>query len=386
MSGMRDEEHQSSDLHAREVRALEELGKLVGPVRSLSALFRLVAIAAAIGLAIATLGDVVMIVFAAALVAVLLRGSGERLGRVLHVGTGWGVLAVIVGVIASLVGLVWWHGQSLAEQFAQLQQGLAQQFEHVRQQLQQTEWGRPILHQLPFGLEAETGATSQAGTSGGAGPILRSLAGLVAGALWSALGLLGTIGVILVAALYIAAAPQSYVDGLLDLLSPKQRAPTRRVLDHVGQTLWGWLVGQFLDMLVVGILCGAGLVLLGMPLTFILALIAGLLNFVPYIGAIAGAVPAVLIALSTSGEQALFVGLLYLGVQTFEGNIMAPLIQKRTIDLPPALTILSQTAFGVTFGLFGVILATPFAAALLAAVQQLRAERAETADQSPERG
>ncbi|HJS84847.1 MAG TPA: AI-2E family transporter [Acetobacteraceae bacterium] len=368
------------ELYAREVRALEELSKLVRPVRNLASLFRIIAISAATGLVIATLGDVVMIIFAAALVAVLLRGAGERLGRVLHVGTGWGVLAVIVGVIAFLGGLVWWHGQSLAEQFGQLQEGLAQQFENLREQLQQTDWGQRVLHQLPFGLGTETSATSQAGAQGGTAASLRSLAGLVAGALWSALGLLGTIGVILVAALYIAAAPQSYVNGLLELLPSRQRAPTRRVLDHVGGTLWGWLVGQFLDMIVVGVLCGVGLVLLGMPLAFVLALIAGLLNFVPYIGAIAGAIPAVLIALSVSGEEALFVGLLYLGVQTFEGNVTAPLIQKRTIDLPPALTILSQTAFGVIFGLFGVILATPVAAALLAAVQQLRAEKAAPAD------
>ncbi|MBV9118400.1 MAG: AI-2E family transporter [Acetobacteraceae bacterium] len=370
----RDDRH--GELYAREVRALEELAQLVRPVRSLSALFRTVAVAAAIALVIVTLGEVVMIIFAAALVAVLLRGAGERLGRALHIGTGWGVAAVIVGVVALLGGLIWWHGQSLAEQFGQLQDGLAQQFETVRQHLLRTDWGRHVLHELPFGLGTET--PGQAGMPAGAS--LQSLAGLVAGALWSALGLLGTLGVILVAALYIAAAPQSYMEGLLDLLPSRQRAPARRVLDHVGGTLWGWLVGQFLDMLVVGVLCGAGLALLGMPLAFILALIAGVLNFVPYIGAIAGAVPAVLIALSVSGEKALFVALLYLGVQTFEGNVAAPMIQRRTIDLPPALTILSQTAFGVIFGLFGVILATPFAAALLAAVRALRADRAESVD------
>ncbi|MBV8613121.1 MAG: AI-2E family transporter [Acetobacteraceae bacterium] len=370
----RDDRH--GELYAREVRALEELSLLVRPVRSLASLFRIVAVAAAIGLVIATLGEVVMIIFAAALVAVLLRGAGERLGRALHVGAGWGVAAVIVGVVALLGGLIWWHGQSLAEQFSQLQDGLAQQFETVRQHLLRAEWGRRVLHELPFGLGTEN--PGQAGTPVGAS--LQSLAGLAAGALWSALGLLGTLGVILVAGLYIAAAPQSYTKGLLDLLPARQRAPTRRVLDHVGETLWGWLVGQFLDMLVVGVLCGAGLVLLGMPLVFILALIAGVLNFVPYIGAIAGAVPAVLIALSVSGEKALFVALLYLAVQTFEGNVAAPMIQRRTIDLPPALTILSQTAFGVVFGLFGVILATPFAAALLAAVRALRADRTDAAD------
>lgn len=377
---MRDSEGKENNLRAREVRALEELSKLVRPVRSLSSLFRTIAIAAVVGLVIATLGDVVMIIFAAVLVAVLLRGSGERLGRVLHIGTGWGAVAVVVGVIAFLGGVVWWQGQSLAEQFGQLQKGLAQQFDHVRQYLQQTDWGRRVLHQLPFGLGADT--TGQAGGEGGTGPLLRSLAGLAAGAVWSALGLLGTLGVILVAAFYIAAAPQSYVGGLLNLMPAQRRAPTHRVMDNVGQTLWGWLVGQFLDMIVVGVLCGVGLMLLGMPLAFILALIAALLNFVPYIGAIAGAVPAVLIAFSVSGQEALFVTLLYLGVQTFEGNVTAPLIQRRAVDLPPALTILSQTAFGIIFGLFGVILATPFAAALLAALRELQAQHAGPPSQS----
>lgn len=371
-------EDERGELYAREVRALEELAKVVPPVKSLSALFRAIAIAAVVGLVIATLGDVVMIVFAAALIAVLLRGTAQRLGRVLHIGTGWALLAVLVGLVVVVGGLVWWHGQSLAQQFTQLQEGLAQQFGHVQQQLQQTTWGQEVLQQLPFGLGS--GGAGQAGSQSGTGAGLRYLAGMVAGALWSALGLLGTIGVILVAALYIAAAPRSYVDGLLSLLPAGRRVATRRVLDHVGQTLWGWLIGQLLDMIVVGVLCGVGLVVLGMPLAFILALIAALLNFVPYIGAIAGAVPAVLIALSISGQEALFVGLLYLGVQTFEGNVTAPLIQKRAINLAPALTILSQTAFGVIFGLFGVILATPLAAAILAAVQELRRDPLEIAD------
>jgi predicted PurR-regulated permease PerM len=372
-----DREDERGELYAREVHALERLAELVRPVSRVSALFRTIAIAAAVGLVIATLGDVVMIVFAAALIAVLLRGTAERLGHLLHIPTGWALLVVLVGLVALLGGLVWWHGESLAEQFSQLQEGLAQQLGRLRGQLQQTDWGQQVLHQLPFGL----GSAGQAGSQANSGAGLQYLAGMVAGALRSALGLLGTIGVILVAALYIAAAPRSYVDGLVSLLPSGRRAATRRVLDHVGDKLWGWLIGQVLDMLVVGVLCGVGLVLLGMPLAFILAVIAALLNFEPYIGAIAGAVPAVLIALSINGQEALFVALLYLGVQTFEGNVTAPLIQKRAIDLPPALTILSQTAFGVIFGLFGVILATPFAAAILAALLELRRDTPEIADQ-----
>jgi predicted PurR-regulated permease PerM len=346
------------------------LARAAGALEGIRTLLWAVAIAAAIVLVVATLGDVVMIVFAAVLAAVLLRGAAVRIGRLIGVGTGWGLLAVVVLLVAFFGGLGWWFGPDLAHQAAQLQDRMGQQLAALRAQMQQTDWGRSLLERLPFGLGTDGGAPAGPGS----GLVLPRLAGIVAGALWSVLGLLGTVGVILVAALYMAAAPAQYVHGVAHLLPKAQRPTTRRVMDRVGHDLWGWLVGQFLDMLIVGALCGIGLWLLGMPLVFILAVVAAATNFVPYIGAIAGAVPAVLIALSMGWQQALEVALLYLGVQTFEGNVTAPLIQQHAINLPPALTLVAQTAFGLVFGLFGVILATPITAATIATVQQLTDE------------
>lgn len=351
-------------LLARQARALERI----------STLLRLVAIAAAIVLVIATLGEVVMIVFATVLLAVLLRGAAARIGRLLHIGTGWGILVVFVLLIAFFGGVGWWSGPKLAHEATQLREAMTQQLAALQAGMEQTDWGRSLLQELPFGLGTSDANAAENSPTGAMTSAVRRLAGLVAGTLWSVLGLLGTVLVILAAALYMAASPQPYVHGLAHLLPTKQRPETRRVLDHIGHTLWGWMVGQFIDMLIVGTLCGIGLVLLGMPLAFILALIAGLTNFVPYFGAIAGAIPAVLIAFSISGQEAFYVALLYLGVQTFEGNVTAPLIQRRAINLPPALTILSQTALGLIFGVFGVILATPFTAAVIATVETVTEE------------
>jgi predicted PurR-regulated permease PerM len=348
------------------------LTRVAKALEDIRILLRAVAIAAAVVLLVATLGEVVIIVFAAVLAAVLLRGAAARVGRVTRVGTGWGLLTVVLLAVAFFGGLGWRFGPDLAHQAAQLQDSMSQQLTALRAQMQQTDWGQSLLARLPFGL-GDTGSTSASpGTSFGS--FLPRLAGVVAGALWSVLGLLGTLGVILVAALYMAAAPAQYVHGVAHLLPKARRPTTRRVMDRIGQDLWGWLVGQFIDMLVVGALCWVGLWLLDMPLVFILAVIAVLTNFVPYIGAIAGAVPAILIALPMGWQQVLYVALLYLGVQTFEGNVTAPLIQQRAIALPPALTLVAQTAFGLIFGLFGVILATPITAALVAAVQQLAGE------------
>lgn len=127
-------------------------------------------------------------------------------------------------------------------------------------------------------------------------------------------------------------------------------------------------------MLVVAVLVGVGLTALGVPLAPTLALFAGLFNFIPYVGALAGAVPAVLVALAISPTLALWAIALFAAIQMLEGNVIAPLIQKRTVSLPPALTIMSQTILGTLFGILGIVLATPLMAASLTAVRMIYVE------------
>jgi predicted PurR-regulated permease PerM len=176
--------------------------------------------------------------------------------------------------------------------------------------------------------------------------------------------------------------------GVVTLVRPARRTRARQVLRQLGDALRGWLFGQLIDMAIVAVLTGVGLLLLGIPLALSLAVLAGLFNFVPYIGAIAGAVPAVLIAFGQSPGDALWVALLFAVVQTAEGYLIMPQIQKRTVHLPPALTILSQTVLGTLFGAFGLILATPAVAAGLVAIRMIYVEdilgdRADETDNDP---
>jgi predicted PurR-regulated permease PerM len=180
--------------------------------------------------------------------------------------------------------------------------------------------------------------------------------------------------IILVTGIYFAAAPRTYANGIIALVPIARRPRARQVLVELGDTMRGWLFGQMLDMAIVAALIGIGLTLLGVPLALPLAVVAGLFNFVPYVGAIAGAVPAVLIAFGQNPSDALWVALLFIGVQTLEGYFIMPQIQQRTVHLPPALAILSQTALGTLFGAFGLILATPAAAAGLVAVRMIYVE------------
>ncbi len=327
-------------------------------LRRIYDLLVLVVAATAVILAIWLLGEVLMVVFAATLLAVILHGTAtllSRLSRLPH----WASLTIVVLLIVGLlVGLGFVAGPGLADQATALRQALVTQLGVLHQRLSATSWGQTVLDQLPpsLGGSKDTGMTD----------VPMGFAGSVANFLGSAAGLFGTITVVAITALYLAATPDVYVNGGLRLVPERHRRRARDFCLIAGHTLWAWSAGQALDMLVVGLLSGLGLWAIGVPLALVLGVVAGLLNFVPYIGAIVGALPAALIAFSVGGRQGLETIALYVVIQSIEGNVMAPIIQKRAVDMPPGVTILSQTVFSALLGFPGLIFATPLTAAVLA--------------------
>lgn len=332
------------------------------PAHALDRMFVLIRTAfilALVMLAIWLIGDVLAVVFAATLMAVVLHGLARILRRKLRfIPYTVAVALVAVILLGLLTALAWSNGPAIGEQFLSLKSALVAQSGDIRDHLSHTTFGRIILDHLPSTI----GGNDKSSTLGSLG---FGLAGSVTGLLGSAFGLLGTIFVVLIAAFYFAVSPSIYINGFLRLIPPAQRDTTRSLLFAAGNTLWAWTAGQALDMLVVGLLSGIGLYLIGIPLALALGVVAGLCNFIPYIGAILGAVPALLISLSLGTREALFVAILYSVIQFFEGNILAPLIQRRAVHMPPALAILSQTVFGSILGAPGLVLASPITAALL---------------------
>jgi predicted PurR-regulated permease PerM len=124
-------------------------------------------------------------------------------------------------------------------------------------------------------------------------------------------------------------------------------------------------------MLFIGLLTWIGLYFIGVPLALTLGLIAGLLSFIPNFGPIFSAIPAILLAFINSPTSALYVLALFVGVQIIESNIVTPLIERRTVELPPVLTVVSQLALAVLFGAVGLILATPILAVVMVLVQTI---------------
>ena len=170
--------------------------------------------------------------------------------------------------------------------------------------------------------------------------------------------------------IYFAANPTLYIKGLVTLVPQHRRARTYDVLDKVAHVLRWWFLGQLIDMAVVGIVTVIGLALIGMPMPLALGVLAGVLTFVPYFGAILAAIPALAIALGQSFHMAILTAIVFAICHVVEGYVVSPLVQDRMVRLPPALLILSMTFIGSLFGPMGVVMATPMAAAGLVLVSE----------------
>lgn len=204
-------------------------------------------------------------------------------------------------------------------------------------------------------------------------PVRESLsrAGGLAATLFGALG--GYV-VFLFVGLFFAIDPGTYRRGLLCLVPRAKRRRAQEVLSAGAHILRMWLFGKVVAMFVVGILTWLGLIFLSIPLAMTLAVAAALLTFIPNLGPILAALPALLLALLKGPQDVLYVGILYVAVQAVETYVVTPLIQQRAGNLPPALILLGQITMALLAGSLGVILATPLVALTLVWVRMLYVE------------
>jgi predicted PurR-regulated permease PerM len=298
--------------------------------------------------------DVLLLGFASVLVAILLRALAEPIARRTRLSQTLALGLAVLAVLVLLGGILWLFGAEIASQLAQLVDQLPRAWAGLRDMLQRSQLGVMLLSLL-----------QDAGPN--LGPVLAKLARLTA----ASSGVL--VGLLLVAfgGVYLASNPQLYRRGLLKLFPRAARVELDGVLDDSAQALRLWLLGQLAVMVTVGLLTGLGLWLLGLPAPLALGLIAGLAEFVPYVGPIVSAVPGVLLGLSAGPEMGLYALLVYVVVQQLESNVITPLVARRMLELPPALVLFSVVALGLVFGPLGLVLAAPLTVLLLVAVVRL---------------
>lgn len=295
--------------------------------------------------------DVFLVLFAGILVAVLLRNMSCWVNRKTRLPEKWSLGAVLLGMLGLTATIAWWVAPDIADQADRLIERIPKAWQQVESKLERYGWYERLVDEKDQ-LEKMAPDGSRALST-------------VGWAFSSTFSALSSLVITIVIGLFLAASPRTYLNGAVKLAPVSRRARTREILEEIGDTLGSWLLAKLIAMVVIGILTVVGLWLIGIDLALLLGLIAGLLSFIPNIGPILALVPAVLIALISGPEDVLYVVLLYTGVQAFESYLLTPLLQKRLVDLPPALTIAMQFLFGVLAGGLGLLLATPLTAMLM---------------------
>jgi predicted PurR-regulated permease PerM len=302
--------------------------------------------------------DYVLLAFLGVLLALLLRAPANGLARRARLAPAIALVLVALGLLALLGAGGYFFGNAVADQALELSERLPGVVNSLLERMREREWGRRLLEITQRG-DPVSGTKVVSGALRFAG---------------SAIGVLAEAAIVIFFAAFLAAQPAVYVRGLLRLIPVRRRPRAGEVLGAMGIVLQRWLVGQSVLMLTMGILTFAGLTLLNVPLALPLALLSGLFYFVPYLGAIASAVPAILIGLSVSAQMAAYVALLFAGLHAVEGYLVEPLVQNKAVFLPPALILFSQVLLALLGGPLGVVVATPLAAALVVAVKMLYVE------------
>lgn len=307
--------------------------------------------------------NVLLLVLAGVLIALYFRGLAGLINRKLHIPQKGSLAIAVIGSLLLLIGFFWFAGTRIQQQVTQLSNTLPSAIENAKQQLSQSTIGQKILEKA-----------QSANSSKKAEALIKTFFS-------STFGVLGDVYVVLFLGIFFTVSPKIYVNGFIKLIPPKAKPKAKDVVNNLGRSLTKWLKGKIFAMLIVFVLTAIGLVIIGMPMWLVLALIAGLLNFIPNFGPLIAMIPAVLVAFMQGSTTALVVAGLYILVQVLESNFITPQIQKKLINIPPALIIIAQLIMGVLTGGWGLVLATPLMLIVMVLVQELYLKPQEATNQ-----
>lgn len=293
-----------------------------------------------------------LIIFGGLVFASMLDGGVRLLGRVLPIGRGWRLAIVVIATIAFITAVIYLTGVQVSDQFAQLRATLTVQAGRV------TAWAAE--HGLMPGRANINSIIEQAMGSFGR---LTSWVGTAIGAIASGL-------MILVIGLFVAMEPRLYERGLQWMVPSDKRAEFAITIDRMAYTMRRLLAGRLLGMLVEGVLIWLMLWLGGVPMALLLGILAGMLAFIPNIGAILTGILMVAVGFSAGVNTGYWAIFTYFLVQNFDGYVVIPMVAKRTVDMPPALTLSSQILASTLFGVLGLALADPIVAMIKVALQR----------------
>lgn len=298
------------------------------------------------------LADALLLIFAGLVFAAGLRAAEMQLARVWNVRHGIRLTVVILVFLGLLVGFFAFAGVALAAQAQILTETVQQQIALLAK------------------LAQEYGITAAGDPVATLSQFFRGYFAQFAAFVGSTVGALGALLLIFAIGIYVAAEPRLYERGVEWLTPAEARPSVHATLVEMSVVLRRWVVGRVLTMGIEGGLIFIGLSIVGVPLAGLLALVSGLLAFIPNLGAAISGALIVAVGFSVGTTEGLWAVAIYLFVQLLEGNVLTPLIEKRAVDLAPAVVLGAQLVFGVLFGILGVALADPIVALVKVALER----------------
>jgi predicted PurR-regulated permease PerM len=347
---------------------------------------------------------IVLTVFLGVLFALAVSAGADRLQR-RRIPRGIGAPLIVFAFVGLVAAFGSWIGPTVREQTTELRTKLPEALEKLEEWVQ-SRGGGFIATITGFGDDtapasvAAAGAAADSGTEARTDSAVRAISDsaraslaqpaqatlrdrLVAQiggagryllhALGSTLAVLAGIVLVIFLAIYLAIDPSTYRRGFLHLVPERARERTDEILGAIAVTLRKWLVTQLIAMIVIGVVSTTVLMVLKVRAAVPLGILAGLLEFVPTIGPILSALPAIAMGFVDSPEKALAVAVAYVGIQFIENHLLIPILMKEGVDIPPALTIVMQALMAVIFGVLGLLVAVPLLATIMIAARiQLR--------------
>ena len=323
------------------------------------------------------------LIFAGVLLGVALNAMSNLLGRAVQLPHTLRLTVVCLAVAGMLSGIVFLGGTTIGKQTTALSNTLKSQLVNVKGFLERNCIDTSFLDfgsLSPAAEEAAPAGPSPAPTAHNlpsAGTIAASGGAIFSQSLKLILGTVSAVGnffIVLFLGIAFATQPGVYRDGLLFMAPAKHRARATAIVDRIGETLERWLIAQIITMVAVFLVTWIGLSIIGIQSSFILGIQAGLLAFIPTVGAILGGLIVVLASLASGWVAAISAFILFLGVHALESYVLTPIVQRQALDIPPATLFAFQILLGVVFGIWGLALALPLMAIAKVMVDHFKAE------------
>jgi predicted PurR-regulated permease PerM len=296
---------------------------------------------------------VVVLLFGAVMIATIFRSIADMLRKHLRLPSRLSVMLAVILIVA-VIGLVAWAiGSQVSAQSAQLATALPEAAKIIDQHIAGFGLGHPVEQWM---------SAAHSGNLIGAN---------LTGVLSSATLMIASILIVFFGGIFLAAQPRLYGVGTIKLVPAARRSLAAEAMDDSERALRLWLKGQLMAMILIFAMSWLGLWLLGVQSSLVLALISGVLEFIPYAGAITSSIPAIMVALVQGPELALWVVGLYVVVHHVEAYVIQPLIQQYAVEIPAVVTLFALLAFGLLFGFLGVLLAAPLAVVSYVLVKRL---------------